>query len=207
MHVQPIFAENDTHALHQLMRAYPLATVVTTTSRGLEVNLLPLEVSLVGEQGRLSGHASRDHALFKHTADGSEATVLFQGPNAYISPRWYVNGQRSGRNAPSWNYVAVQARGYIRFIDDSAWLAKHLAALTLSQESDRDPAWTMQDASAEFIHDVSQGLLGFEMDITALIGKKFLSQQRTPADRENLARYLKLEPRGAAHDLAALINS
>ena len=44
----------------------------------------------------------------------TESTAIFRGPDAYISPRWYVNGQRSGRVAPSWNYVVVQARGRIR---------------------------------------------------------------------------------------------
>jgi transcriptional regulator len=205
LHIQPIFAENDTHTLHQLIRAYPLATVITVAPHGLEVNLLPLEISSIGELGRLSGHASRNHDLFKKTANGSDVTVLFQSPNAYISPHWYVNGQRSSRNAPSWNYVAVQARGCVRFIDNAVWLAAHLAALTSSQESGRDNAWSMQHASAEFIHSVSQGLMGFEIDITELIGKIFLSQQRTPADRDKLVHHLKLEPNGAAHDLAALI--
>ncbi|MBS7808396.1 FMN-binding negative transcriptional regulator [Variovorax sp. PCZ-1] len=207
MHIQPIFAVADKDELHQLMRAYPLATVIITVAGRTEVNLLPVEISSDGELGKLSGHASRNHALFQLMSDGSEATVLFQSPNAYISPRWYVSGQQSGRNAPSWNYIAVQARGQIRWVDDREWLMAHLAALTAGQEAGRVNEWRMQDAAPDHIENAANHLLGFEIHITELLGKKFLSQQRTPIDRESLVMHLKTEFRGAANDVADLIDS
>jgi transcriptional regulator len=205
MHIQPIFLASERDELHQIMRAYPLATVIRSVGGRHEVNLLPLEVSADGEWGKLSGHASRHHELFQHADEASEIAVLFQSPSAYISPRWYVNGQRSGRNAPSWNYVAVQARGQMRLVDDRNWMMAHLASLTASQETGRNQAWTMQEAAPDFIEDVAKNLMGFEINISELVGKKFLSQQRTPADRASLVQHLALEPKGAARDVANLI--
>ncbi|CAN7779881.1 FMN-binding negative transcriptional regulator [Variovorax sp. LjRoot175] len=75
---------------------------------------------------------------------------FFQGPNAYISPRWYVNGQRSGRLRPRWNCIAVQVRGPLRFIDDGAWLLAHLASLAARQELHRERPWSLADTSAHF---------------------------------------------------------
>lgn len=205
MHIQPLFAETDIGALHRLIDAYPLATLTTHTPQGLEAHLLPLERVATGVHGGLRGHVARQHALCTGAADGSEVLLVFQGPNAYISPRWYVNGQRSGRLAPSWNYVAVQARGRLRFIDDGAWLRAHLGALMARQESRREQPWSLDDTAADFLADAAQRLIGFEIEILDLSGKRFLSQQRTEADRRSLVRHLEREPSGMARDLAALI--
>lgn len=205
MHIQPLFAEPQCAELHRLIRAYPLATLVTVGAHGSEANLLPLELVEGGAHGRLRGHVGKTHALFTGTVEGSEALAVFQGPNAYISPRWYVNGQRSGRVAPSWNYVAVQARGPIRFVEDGRWLLAHLAALAAAQEAHRDPPWSLAEASPQFIEEATQHLVGFEVDIVERVGKRFLSQQRTEADRQSIVRHLAGEASGAARDLAALI--
>lgn len=205
MHTQPLFAVEGRAELLQLMRAYPLATLFTLADGMAEANLLPLEVCDLGPRGTLRGHVARSHSLWGGVPDGSAVTAVFQGPNAYISPRWYVNGQRSGRLAPSWNYVAVQAQGTLRFIDDPAWVVAHLASLTASQEQGRDPAWSLADASPEFVDNAAQRLGGFEIEIQALTGKRFLSQQRTEADRLSVIEHLGREASPSAHALAALI--
>lgn len=206
MHTQPLFSVGPRQELLQLMRAYPLATLFTVAKGGeAEANLLPLEVCDLGPKGTLRGHVARSHSLWQGAADGSRVTVVFQGPNAYISPRWYVNGQRSGRLAPSWNYVAVQAQGPMRFIDDPAWVLAHLASLTASQEEGRAEPWSLGDASAEFAENASQRLVGFEIEVQSLTGKRFLSQQRTEADRRSVIANLEREPLPTAHALAKLI--
>lgn len=186
------------------MRAYPLATVVAMTESGPEAHLLPLEWVAQGAHGQLKGHVAREHTL-RAVCDGAQVLVVFQSPNAYISPRWYVNGQRSGRLAPSWNYAAVQVRGAIRFTDDSQWMHAHLQALTHSQEAQRALPWSLQDASPTFVEEAARRLVGFEINIEHLSGKRFLSQQRTPEDRHSLVKHLLLEPTGAARDVAAMI--
>jgi len=203
MHIQPIFAIEKRSELHELMRAYPLATIFTVT--GEDTNLLPLDLLENDANGRLSGHVAKDHSLLRTTPDGSGVTVVFQSPNAYISPRWYINGQRSGRLAPSWNYVAVQVRGHIRFVRDGQWMIAHLAKLTASQEAGRENAWSIDDSSPEFLKNASEQLVGFEIDIVEMVGKRFLSQQRTEADRLNLIRHLALEESQSARAVATLI--
>ncbi|WP_010462796.1 FMN-binding negative transcriptional regulator [Acidovorax radicis] len=206
MHSQPLFQLEDPHAIHHLMRVYPLATVVAVTRQGLEANLLPLE--LCTEEGgptRLRGHAARGHPLLQPGMNGAEVLAVFQSPNAYISPRWYVNGQRSGRLAPSWNYAAVEARGRLRCVDCRDWLQAHLQALTLSQEARRDAPWLLEHADSGFVEEVARRLRGFEIDIDHLTGKRFLSQQRTEADRRSLIEHLSKEGSGAAHDVARLV--
>ena len=207
MHTQPLFRIDEPHELCALMRAYPLATLVATTAAGLEANLLPLETIETAGEVRLRGHLARTHPLLHAASDGGDVLAVFQSPNAYISPRWYVNGQRSGRVAPSWNYAAVEARGALRLIDERDWLLRHLRSLTASQEAPREAPWSLDDASTEFVDDAARHLIGFEIEVRQLAGKRFLSQQRTPADRESLVRRLSLEQSGAARDVGALIVS
>lgn len=205
MYTQPVFQPDGSGDCHSLMRTYPLATVVAMTELGLDANLLPLEWVAQGVHGQLRGHIAREHTL-RAVYEGAQVLAVFQSPNAYISPRWYVNGQRSGRLAPSWNYAAVQARGAIRFTDDIEWMHAHLQALTRLQEEHRALPWSLRDASASFVEDAARRLVGFEIDIEHLSGKRFLSQQRTAEDRHSLVKHLLLEQAGAARDVAAMIN-
>lgn len=203
MHIQPIFSIQKHSDLHTLIRAYPLATLFSVA--GADANLLPLYLQEDGANGRLSGHLAKDHSLLRTTPEGSAVTIVFQSPNAYISPRWYVNGQRSGRLAPSWNYVAVQVRGNIRFLRDNQWMISHLTKLTVSQESGRKDSWSINEISPEFLENASERLVGFEVDIVEMIGKRFLSQQRTEADRISLIRHLSLDESLSAKSVASLI--
>lgn len=205
MHIQPLFAITDLEELHQFMRNYPLATTVVARTGGLEVNLLPLDFSAKGPFGTLSGHVARSHSLWIEGCKACEITVIFQSPNAYISPRWYVNGQTTRRNAPSWNYVAVQACGTFRFVESSEWMTAHLSALTATQENKCPEPWSIADASPEFLAQTADRLVGFEIEIRDLVGKKFLSQQRTEADRSSLVINLMLDPSPGARAVASLI--
>lgn len=105
----------------------------------------------------------------------------------------------------SWNYAAAEARGRIRFIESADWLLRHPRSLTATQEAHRALPWSLEDASAEFVADAARHLVGFEIDIDHLAGKRFLSQQRTEADRQSLVRHLALERSGTARDVAGLI--
>lgn len=222
MYSQNLFVESEPTALHALMRRYPLGTLVLHGPQGLQADLMPMEL-VVGADGSawLRGHVGRDHDLARllaaaeagdtcdrgsRGADGPAALVIFQGPNHFIRPRWYVNGQASRRNAPSWNHVAVQARGRLRRVDDAAWMRCHLAALTALQEAGRPDRWSIDDdLDPAVLADATARLVGWEMTLDDLFGRRFLSQQRTPADRASLVRHLRAEPAGMAHDLADLI--
>lgn len=205
MYVQPLFGMSEMDEMHQVMRDYPLATLVMREAGEIEANLLPLLLVEGGRHGRLAGHVSRAHDLARARGRLDRVTVVFQSPNAYISPRWYVNGQRSGRNAPSWNYVAVQAQGAIRFIEDAAWMREHLGVLTGAQEALRPEPWSPDRMDSEFLATVSERLLGFEIEISDLRGKKFLSQQRTSDDRASLARHLAQDAQAGAAAVSRLI--
>lgn len=203
MYIQPLFAETRAEALHRLMRDYPFATLIVTTPQGIVANHLPIEVR--AEEGLLRCHFGRGNPLWRELVDGGEALVIFRGPQAYLSPQWFDSGQRSGRRAPSWNYAAVHARGPLRLVADDAWLKAHLAALTAQQEAALATPWQIDDAPADFVDGLLGAIVGVEIRIDRLVGKWFLSQQRTAADRARIVAQLRQQPQDNAAALATMI--
>jgi transcriptional regulator len=206
MYVQNIFEETRTEVLHGLMCDHPMASLVMLTPNGLDANNLPIEVDATrGPLGTLRCHVGKMNPCWRDFSPDLEAMVIFQGPNAYISPSWYVNGQKSGKVLPSWNYAVVHAYGTIRVMDDDAWLMRHLGELARRNETGREKPWQMQDAPEDFVKKSAEFIVGLEITITRLIGKWFVSQQRTAADRESVSAALLRESKPSAAAVAALI--
>lgn len=206
MHVQTLFQETRAHVMHELMQRYSLGSVMLMTPDGMEANSFPIEVDTsCGQFGTLRCHFGRSNPVWKSLTDAVEALVVFQGPSAYISPRWYVAGQKSKKVLPSWNFVVVHAYGTPRIIDDETWLLKHLAALTAQNECLQPQPWSLAEAPTDFVRQSAQHLIGMEIPVSRLVGKWFVSQQRTAADRASLAGLLRERPQDMAAAMASLI--
>lgn len=219
MYTQPLFAETRPDVLHALIRRHPLGLLMRTVQQGLQADLMPmlLLVDKANSRCRLQGHVGRGHDLAHDLAEeaaaqpggeGVPVLVQFTGPNHFIRPRWYVNGQASRRNAPSWNHASVQVRGRLRLAPGPAWMQRHLAAMTAEQEAGRADRWDAgEDLTPAVLGEAVARLVGWELDVEEMAGRRFLSQQRTPADRASIVRHLRAETTGTAHDLAALIEA
>jgi transcriptional regulator len=191
MYRPPHFSEDRPEFLHALIRAHPLATIITAGVGGLMANLIPM---ILGDDGTLHGHLARANNQLPALREGAETLLIFQGPQAYVTPSWYASKAEHGRVVPTWNYVIVQARGTPRVIDDPALLKAHLEQLTASQEDGRDSPWKVDDAPADFIERMLRNIIGFEVAVT--------SQNRTEADWRGAAEGLARE--GQA-ELAAMV--
>ena len=64
----------------------------------------------------LVAHMARANPQWRSFAADREVLCVFQGPHAYISPRW----RQSTDTVPTWNYVAVHVYGVPEIIDDPA---------------------------------------------------------------------------------------
>lgn len=101
MYLPKHFAVSDPARLHDLMRAFPLATIVTHGPDGLEANHVPLLLDTeAGPHGTLRGHVARGNPLARQTVD-SEILVIFQGDECYISPSGYATKAENSRSTVS----------------------------------------------------------------------------------------------------------
>ena len=171
MYLPKHFEEARVEVLHDLIRAFPLGTLVTLTAGGLDANHIPFEVDPEPSPfGTLRGHVARANPVWRGISAGAEALVIFQGPDTYISPSWYETKAETGKVVPTWNYVVVHAHGVPRFIDDRAWLRAFVTRLTERHEAGRQTPWKVTDAPAEYIDAQLGAIIGLEIPIARLVG-------------------------------------
>jgi len=185
MYLPKHFEETRSEALHELIRAHPLGMLVTLNGAGLQANSVPfiLDADPAGGPGILRAHVARANPLWRETRGDVEALVVFQGPQAYISPGWYASKAEHGKVVPTWNYVMVQARGTLRAVDDADWLRAFVTRLTTKHEAVQAQPWAVADAPADYIDTMLRAIVGIEIPLTALTGKWKVSQNRPAADR------------------------
>jgi transcriptional regulator len=193
MYLPTAFREDSIPVLHALIRAHPLATLITSGHSGLLANLIPFTLVEGGQYGILRAHIAKANDQVSDLAAGSDALVLFQGPEAYITPSWYASKREHGRVVPTWNYAVVEARGTPTVTDDPAWLRKQLEHLTTMQEEQRVEPWSINDAPEPFIAGQMKAIIGIEIPIANLVGKWKVSQNRSDADRQGVAEGLRCE--------------
>ena len=187
MYLPPAFREDRLDVLHEVVRIHPLGTLVTAGLSDLCANVLPFSLHVTPEGDMLRAHLARANPQVKDLAKVASCLVLFQGPQAYVTPSWYETKREHGRVVPTWNYVVVQARGTPRIIDDVQWLRAQLAAMTSAHEDGRSDPWRIEDAPADYIAAQLKGIVGLEIRVDRLEGKWKVSQNQPARNRIGVA--------------------
>jgi transcriptional regulator len=186
------FDETRVDVLHALMRAHPLATLVTWNESALVADHVPVQTSSSpAPHGMLRGHIARANPLWRQPGLEREALAIFQGPQVYISPSLYPTKQATGEVVPTWDYAVVHAYGVLRFVHDADWLLALVESLTDAHESSRRLPWKVTDAPADYVRTMLGAIVGFEFSITRLTGKWKVSQNRNAADRQGVIEGLR----------------
>ena len=196
MYLPKHFAEDDVAEMHALMRANPLATLVSHGPDGLDANHIPLLLVDGEPRSKLQGHVARANPLWKPGSVAGEVLVVFQGDECYISPSGYATKAEYGKVVPTWNYVAVHAYGGLRAIDDRDWILAQISALTAANEAALPQPWAVTDAPANYVEKMLGAIVGIEITITRLLGKWKVSQNQPPANQASLITALAGTPIG-----------
>jgi transcriptional regulator len=185
MYTPKVNAEERLPVLFAMMAAHPLAAVITMGPEGLLASHIPLVHESDGSPyGVLKGHVSKANTQWKESSAAVDALAVFTGPEHYISAGWYPAKAEHGREVPTWNYVAVHAHGPLRMMRDKDWLMAHLQSLTDQVEAPFTPPWKVTDAPADYISNLLDAIVGFELPIRRLEGKWKVSQNRNDRDRQ-----------------------
>lgn len=183
MYVPAQFDESRTEVLHELIKKHPFGTLFSNGRSGLDANHLPFELQSSGQgMGVLHSHVARANPLWQDVADGEEVLVVFRAGDAYISPQWYPSIHDHHKQVPTWNYVVAHAYGRVKVHDDERYVRGLLARLTRTHEAVLPTAWKMGDAPVEFIDMLLKAIVGIEIEITRLVGKSKLSQNKEARD-------------------------
>jgi transcriptional regulator len=206
MYVPNHFKEENIEKLHQYIRTYNFGLLIIADDQGIEANHVPFLLSVESDNrlGQLECHLARNNSAWQRIQAGARVLVVFQGPNAYISPSWYPTKAENGFVVPTWNYFAIHVEGKAQVIEDPIWLKRHLRQLTEQHEANRDEPWSVEDAPTDFTSHLMQAIVGIEINIETLTGKLKASQNQPAQNRESVKAGLQFEegkPRLTMSDL------
>lgn len=183
MHPNPLYRTEDRALCESLIDEIGFGMVFAQTPDGPRVAHTPL---LATGDGAIQFHLARGNALTRHL-DGTTALVVVNGPDAYVSPRWYGNRD----TVPTWDYIALELEGRVRRMADEgleaflhAVIAKHEGRLGGEQ-------WLAEESSEKVWSGLFRGITGFEMEVQAWRPTFKLSQNKPPAERARIAAGLE----------------
>lgn len=192
MYIPKQFTEQNKEELHRIIRENALGALITKNKEGFQANHIPFLIDPDGgSNGTLIAHVARANHVWTDVKDGEEVLVVFQGVDGYISPSWYPGKQETHRRVPTWNYEVVHAHGEIYIHDDEKFLRGVLARLTRQHEATQPTPWKMTDAPADYIAEQLKSIVGIEIKINKLEGKRKLNQHHEKKDRDGAVRGLE----------------
>ncbi|ALL68860.1 negative transcriptional regulator, PaiB family [Paraburkholderia caribensis MBA4] len=178
--------------MHSRIVQHPFGTLITHGSSGLDANHIPFELAAEdGELGVLRAHVARANPVWQEVANGDEVLVVFHAGDAYISPNWYPSKHELHKQVPTWNYMVVHAHGRMTILDDERYVRGVVGRLTRTHEASEPKPWKMGDAPKDYVDTMVKAIVGIQVEITRLVGKSKLSQNKEARDIQGAAEALK----------------
>jgi transcriptional regulator len=183
LYIPQHYQEERPEVLARAIRDIQFALLVTAVDGAYHASHIPMVLKHADGAFTLEGHVARPNRHWTVLASKPASLAVFQGPQAYVSPSWYETKRQHGKVVPTWNYVVVHAHGPLEIVEEQDWLLAHLGDLVAANESRREQPWAISDAPADFIHGMTQGIVGLRLPVRRLEGKWKMSQNRSQADR------------------------
>ena len=183
MHPNPLFHSDDRAMIEAMIAQVGVGTVFGQTRTGPCAARTPL---IVHGAGRLQYHLAKSNPLVDGL-DGGSALVTVDGPDGYISPRWYAKRD----TVPTWNYVSVEAVGTVRKLDDDELEAFLHRLIDLHENRLGGDRWDASEASTGTWGRLFGGIAGFELQVEAYRPTIKLSQDKPAEVRRHIAAGLE----------------
>ncbi len=180
------FIETDRAEIVAFMEAHPFAMLIASKDAKAEATQIPFLIKIEGDKILLRGHVMKQTSHYKAMLANPELLILFTGPNCYVSASWYTERGHGS----TWNYMTVQARGKVHFMDDDATI-NLLAELTKHFEKGQKNPELVSMMSRKYLAHNVKAIAGFEVEVTTLDATFKLSQNRDETSFQNIVRELK----------------
>jgi transcriptional regulator len=181
MYIPALFKHENQVEILEIIGKYPFATVISGGENPY-VSHLPIVVDSGKKDLVLLGHLARGNPHWKLLKD-SKVTVIFHGPNTYITPKWYAEN-----NVPTWNYAVVHVTGRAELIEDQEGIVDCLKKLTAQMEASASDPWEFW--IPEDLSNLSAAIVGFRVVDCKIEAKFKLSQNRSNEDYQGVLRGL-----------------
>ncbi len=182
MHPNPLYRSDDRALIESLIDEIGFGMVFAATPDGPRVAHTPL---LSTGDGAVQFHLARGNALARHLA-GGDALIVVNGPDAYVSPRWYANRD----TVPTWDYIALELEGRVRRMADEGLEAFLHAAIAKHEARLAGEPWRAEESLEKVWAGLFRGIIGFELEVLAWRPTLKLSQNKSAAERDRIAEGL-----------------
>ena len=183
MYNLPYFKEENQEVVLQFMREHPFVFLTGVNEENKPV-ASQVPVFIDEKEGKLflTGHIMRNTDHHKAFEQNKNVLAVFTSPHVYVSATWYDDP----RQASTWNYMSVHAKGTIRFGNEEDLIAI-LKRLTLHYENnDRTSTTIFDNLSSEYTGPLMKAITSFEVEITSIENVFKLSQNRDEKSFQNI---------------------
>ncbi len=186
MYNLPHYKEQDAAAVLAFMKQYSFATLMGADAAGNPLaTQIPFLFTGTDTELILQGHIQRKSDHHKAFEENPRVMALFTGPHTYVSASWYSNPQQ----ASTWNYMTVQARGEIRFLDEDG-LLEMLDKTTAFYENNPHSPSLYKELAPDYVQRMSKAIIAFEIKVVSIEHVFKLSQNRDLQSYDNIIRHL-----------------
>lgn len=200
MYIPLVYEKSEWSPQEDLIKKYPLGTIISNTKNGLIANHVPFHLHVDADTGEKYLHAhlsKRNPQIPSLQSSDEEVLVIFQTQGSYISPSYYPTKAENEKVVPTWDFGCVHCYGTPKIIDDAQWVRKQLDSFTKHQEKDREHEWQVSDAPEKYVTLKQKAIIGLEIHIKRT-ECKFKFEQDMPAKNidgviEGLAKDSKQE--------------
>lgn len=140
MYIPLPFQLKNFHEIKAYIHQYPFATLITTANNQPLATHLPFILEQEADQWYLLGHMAKANPQWQFLLQQTPL-VIFQGPHAYISPRFYEKEE----NVPTWNYIAVHVYGQVELLLEEAQAIAVLEKTITTFEKEYQTQWQNLD--------------------------------------------------------------
>ena len=185
------YTEKDRQKVIDFMKENAFALVTGIGEEYPAATQVPLAIKEKDGKIFLEGHIMRktDHHLAFEK--NNNVLVIFTGPHCFVSANWYTDPHMGS----TWNYMTVQAKGNIRFMDAEGTYnaVKEVSDKYVGTQS----AGAFDNLPKEYIDHMMKAIVGFSIEVESLENTFKLSQNRDEASQRNIIE--QLVKRGDEH--------
>ena len=187
MYIPRPYRQNDPDVIDRFMQSNTFATLVSVTDDGPMAVHIPIELRIDRDGGRwLYGHVARANRIWHSFQAGRELLVIFNGPHAYISPRWF-----SSVNVPTWNYMAVHVYGKPAIVEDRRQMFDMLKRMVERFEGNSEvAAYRIEDLPDKVLDSQMARIVCFQIKVERIEAAYKLSQSDESQDQQTMVEEL-----------------
>lgn len=198
MYIPPYYRSDDREKIFAHLHSNPFGIITSSFNGRVEATHLPFVIEQIDKDLKFLSHFSKANPQWKQM-ENSEVLVIFQGPDAYISPKNYERQE----NVPTWNYTTVHVRGKAKIILDQE-ITRDILEKTITRfESVYMDQWKQLKESYKV--NMIRELVAFELTDVSIEAKFKLSQNKTEKEIGNIIEDLSSSDDSRTKDLSKVM--